>query len=286
MDILSVLIQFPFSLLFPTASRLTSFPFRQSTSPNHVASRHRKSISRFLNPTTMISRLALRGVGIRPVVSNMSRNAPAAMRFMATGPVEPKEKANSIVDALPGNNYLSKTGILATSAAAAVYGISNELLIIHDETILVITFATFSALIAKFVAPLYTEWADGEVKKVNDLLNESRNKHVSAVKDRIESVSQLKDVVSTTKLLFAVSKETAQLEAESFDLKQRAAVAQAAKSTLDSWVRFEQKQRQLEQEQLIKSVVEKVNKELENPKFQDRVLAESVAEVEKLFAKA
>ncbi len=62
--------------------------------------------------------------------------------------------------------------------------ISNELLIIHDETILVITFATFSALIAKFVAPLYTEWADGEVKKVNDLLNESRNKHVSAVKGR------------------------------------------------------------------------------------------------------
>lgn len=205
---------------------------------------------------------------------------------MATGPVEPKEKAASIVDALPGNNFLSKTGILATSAAAAVYGISNEILIVHDETILVLTFATFSALIAKFVAPLYTEWADGEVKKVNDLLNESRNKHVSAVKERIDSVSQLKDVVATTQQLFDVSKETAKLEAESFYLKQKAAVAAAAKSTLDSWVRFEQKQRQLEQEQLILAVLEKVNKEVDNPKFQERVLAESVAEVEKLFAKA
>lgn len=207
------------------------------------------------------------------------------LRYMST-PVEPKQKANSIVDAMPGNNYLSKTGFLATSAAAAIYGISNEILVIHEETILVVTFTAFAALAAKFVAPLYTEWADGEIKKVNDLLNTSRTKHVTAVKDRIDSVSQLKDVVETTKQLFAISKETAQLEAESFELKQKLAVSQEAKSTLDSWVRYEQQQRQLEQEQLIKSVLEKVNKEVENPKFQDKILAESVAEVEKLFAKA
>lgn len=200
--------------------------------------------------------------------------------------MEPKEKANSIVDALPGNNLISKTGILATSAAAAVYGISNELVVLHDETILVVTFSTFVALCAKFVAPLYTEWADGEIKKVNDLLNESKNKHVSAVKGRIDSVSQLKEVVNTTKLLFNISRETAKLEAETFELKQKLAVAHEAKATLDSWVRFEQQQRQLEQEQLLKSVLDKVNKEVENPKFQDKVLAEAVAEVEKVFAKA
>lgn len=200
--------------------------------------------------------------------------------------MEPKEKASSIIDALPGNSLISKTGILATSAAAAIYGISNELIIIHDESILVVTFAAFTALCAKFVAPLYTEWADGEVKKVNDLLNDSRNKHVSAVKSRIESVSDLKDVVSTTKQLFDVSRETAKLEAESFELKQKLAVAHEAKATLDSWVRFEQQQRQLEQEELIKSVLDKVNKEIGNPKFQERVLAEAVSDVEKLFAKA
>jgi F-type H+-transporting ATPase subunit b len=150
---------------------------------------------------------------------------------------------------------------------------------------LVLTFTAFTALVAKFVAPLYTEWADGEIKKVNDLLNESRNKHVSAVQGRIESVSQLKNVVETTKQLFTISKETAKLEADAFALKQKIAVANQAKATLDSWVRFEQQQRQLEQEQLIKSVLTKVNKELENPKFQDKVLAESVAEIEKLFAK-
>ncbi|KAK6454566.1 uncharacterized protein RJT20DRAFT_130724 [Scheffersomyces xylosifermentans] len=231
---------------------------------------------------SMINRIAFRAV--RPAVGMAMRPAPIGLRFLATQP-EPKQKANSIIEALPGNNYLSKTGILATTAAAAVYGISNELLIIHDETILVITFAAFSALVAKFVAPLYTEWADGEIKKVNELLNQSRTKHVTAVQDRIASVSELKDVVSTTKSLFAISKETAELEAQSFELKQKIAVAQEAKSTLDSWVRFEQQQRQLEQEQLVKSVLEKVNKEIENPKFQERVLAESVSEVERLFAK-
>lgn len=176
------------------------------------------------------------------------------MRCLST-PVEPKEKAHSIVDALPGNNLISKTGILATSAAATIYGISNELIVLHDETILVVTFSTFVALCAKFVAPLYTEWADGEIKKVNDLLNESKNKHVTAVKGRIESVSQLKDVVSTTKQLFDISRETAKLEAETFELKQKLAVANEAKATLDSWVRFEQQQRQLEQEQLIKAII-------------------------------
>lgn len=148
------------------------------------------------------------------------------------------------------------------------------------------TFSAFVALCAKFVAPLYTEWADGEIKKVKDLLNESRKKHVVAVNDRIESVSQLKNVVSTTQQLFDVSRETAKLEAETFELKQQIAVAHEAKATLDAWVRYEQQQRQLEQEQLIQSVLEKVNKEIANPKFQEKVLAESVAEVEKIFAKA
>lgn len=203
-----------------------------------------------------------------------------------SAPVEPKEKAQSIINALPGTNWLSKTGVLATAAAGSIYAISNELLIIHDETILVCTFSAFVALCAKFVAPLYTEWADGEIKKVKDLLNESRKKHVDAVYSRIDSVSQLKDVVSTTQQLFDVSRETAKLEAEAFELKQQIAVTHEAKSTLDAWVRYEQQQRQLEQEQLIQSVLEKVNKEIGNPKFQDKVLAESVAEVEKIFAKA
>ncbi|RCK67402.1 ATP synthase subunit 4, mitochondrial [Candida viswanathii] len=231
---------------------------------------------------SMINRIALRSA--RPAMGMALRQAPIGLRYLST-PVDPKQKANSIIDALPGNSLLSKTGVLATSAAAAIYGISNGLFIIHDETILLITFTTFAGLVAKFVAPLYTEWADGEVKKVSDILNQSRTNHIEAVNKRIEAVSELKNVVSTTQDLFALSKETAQYEADAFVLKQKLAVAHEAKSVLDSWVRFEQQQRQLEQEQLAKEVIEKVNKEIENPKFQDKVLAESLSEIEKLFAK-
>lgn len=135
------------------------------------------------------------------------------------------------------------------------------------------------------MAPLYTEWADSEIKKVKDILNSVRVKHVADVNERIQAVSQLKDVVPTTKALFSISKETAQLEAENFVLKQQLAVSHEAKSVLDSWVRFEQQQRALEQEQLAKSVIDKVNKSIENPKFQEKVLAEAVTEVERLFAK-
>lgn len=206
------------------------------------------------------------------------------MRFLST-PVEPKQKAQSIVDALPGNNFITKTGVLATSAAAAVYGLSNGLIIIHDETILVATFSIFTALCVKFIAPLYTEWADGEIKKVNDLLNGARNKHIEAVEGRINSVGEMKDVVEQTKGLFALSKETAKLEADAFVLKQKLEVASEAKNVLDSWVRFENQQRQLEQEQLAKSVIEKVNKEIEDPKFQDKYLQEALKEIEKVFAK-
>ncbi|EMG50845.1 ATP4 ATP synthase subunit 4 [Candida maltosa Xu316] len=231
---------------------------------------------------SMINRVALRSV--RPTMGMAFRPAPIGLRYLST-PVDPKQKANSIIDALPGNNYISKTGILATAAAASIYTISNGLFIIHDETVLVLTFSIFSGLVAKFVAPLYTEWADGEIKKVNTLLNESRNNHIEAVNKRIESVSDLKNVVETTKDLFALSKETAQFEAETFQIKQQLAVSHEAKSVLDSWVRFEQQQRQLEQEQLAKEVIDKVNKEIENPKFQEKVLAESLGEIEKIFAK-
>ncbi|KAH3678280.1 hypothetical protein WICMUC_001604 [Wickerhamomyces mucosus] len=197
-----------------------------------------------------------------------------------------QKKATSIIDALPGNSPLTKTGILATGTAASIYAISNELYVINEESILLGTFLAFSAFVAKVVAPLYQDWADSRIKSVSEVLNASRIKHVEAVKDRIESVSELKDVVQTTKILFEVSKETVELEAQAFELKQKVDLAHEAKSVLDSWVRYEASVRQLQQEQLAASVIAKVEKELGNAKFQDKILQEAVADVERIFSKA
>lgn len=222
----------------------------------------------------------------RPLMGLAARQAPIGLRYMSSpAPQEPKAKANSIIDALPGNSILSKTGILGTSAAAAIYAISNELYVVNDESILLFTFLCFSGIVAKFLAPGYKEWADARVKKVQDVLNASRTKHVDAVKDRITSVSELQNIEEITKVLFEVSKETVQLEAKTFELKQQVDLAHEAKSVLDSWVRYEASVRQLQQRQVTESVLAKVQSELSNPKFQDRVLQQSITEVEQLFAK-
>lgn len=109
--------------------------------------------------------------------------------------------------------------------------------------------------------------------------------HVEAVKDRIDSVSQLQNVAETTKVLFDVSKETVELESEAFELKQKVELAHEAKAVLDSWVRYEASLRQLEQRQLAKSVISRVQSELGNPKFQEKVLQQSISEIEQLLSK-
>lgn len=198
-------------------------------------------------------------------------------------PEDPKSKASAILNALPGNSALSKTGILATSAAAVICAISNQFYVINAETILLGTFSGVVFLIVKFLAPAYKEFADERIKKVANILNSSRDKHIGAVKDRINSVSELQNVAEITKILFDVSKETLELEAKSFELKQRVDVAAEAKAVLDSWIRYEASVAQLQQKKIAESVITRVQAELANPKFQDKFLQQAVSDVEKFL---
>lgn len=61
-------------------------------------------------------------------------------------------------------------------------------------------------LLAQSIREPYREWAEGHIQKIRNILNSSRAEHTQAVKDRIQSVEQMKDVVSITKELFAISK--------------------------------------------------------------------------------
>ena len=74
--------------------------------------------------------------------------------------------------------------------------------------------------------------------------------------------------------------KTAKLEHESFLLRQRVSVANEIKGTLDSWVRFESQARESEQRELVKSVIDKVLKDLKDSKLQRDILQQSVTEVE------
>jgi len=128
----------------------------------------------------------------------------------------------------------------------------------------------------------YKGWAEGHIDRIRGILNGARDQHTEAVKERIESVQQMKDVVSITENLFALSKETAQLESEAFVQRQKVALATEVKQVLDSWVRFEQQQKESEQADLVRSIIDKVTKDLGDEKTQRDILNSAIVEVEQL----
>jgi len=153
---------------------------------------------------------------------------------------------------------------------------------VNEETVILAGFAILAAFVGRSVREPYRDWADNQIQKIKGILNSSRAEHTQAVKDRITSVEQMKDVVSITQGLFALSKETAQLESSAFVQKQKVVLASEVKTVLDSWVRFEQQQKESEQAELAKSIIANVLKDLENEKTQKDILAGAVAEVEQL----
>ena len=127
----------------------------------------------------------------------------------------------------------------------------------------------------------YAEWAQGHIERQKAVLNGARATHTQAVKDRIENVQKMKDVVEITEGLFALSKETATLESEAFVQRQKVALATEVKAVLDSWVRFEQQQKESEQADLAKTVIDNVLKSIQDEKTQRDILAGAIAEVER-----
>lgn len=143
----------------------------------------------------------------------VSRNVPTiassltATRSVSSVPTEdPKKKAQSILDSLPGNSLVTKTAILSAGAGLSIAAISNELYVVNEETIVAFCLLSVFAAVAKYGGPMYKEWAEGQVQKHKDILNAARADHTDAVKQRIDNVQQLSGVVEITKQLFDVSK--------------------------------------------------------------------------------
>jgi len=130
-----------------------------------------------------------------------------SQRYASNVPAEePKKKAQSIVDALPGNSLASKTALLSAGAGASIYAISNELYVLNEESVVAFCLLSVFYSIFKFGGPMYNEWAATTIGKYKEILNSAREGHVEAVKTRIEDVKPLSNVVEITKQLFEVSK--------------------------------------------------------------------------------
>ncbi|KAG6879091.1 hypothetical protein C0992_005236 [Termitomyces sp. T32_za158] len=201
----------------------------------------------------------------------------------SSSPQPPAERASELIDKLPSSpGLLTKTGsaILGTGLAAAA--ISQELYVVNEESIILVASIIFFTYLGKIIQEPYKNWAEGNISRIKKVLDGARAEHTQAVQERIDSVAQMKDVVTLTRDLFAVSKDTAKLEAETFVQQQKVAVAAEVKSVLDSWVRYEQQQKKSEQADLTKTVVAKVLASIKDEKTQKDIINAAVSEIEQL----
>lgn len=144
---------------------------------------------------------------MRTIAPASTSFATSAARFQENKPAaEPKDTANNILNALPGNNLVSKTAFLSAGTGLSIAAISNELLVINEESIIAVSLLTIYWAVYNYAGPAYREWALGQADKFKNILNSARKDHTDAVKSRMSSVQDLSGVIDVTKNLFAVSK--------------------------------------------------------------------------------
>jgi len=145
-------------------------------------------------------------------------------RGLATPP--PSQRADEIIEKLPSKpGIITKTGTALLGTGLAAAAISSELYVVNEETILLIGSIIVFTYIGKVCVTTsiytlhvaftfnlqiarepYSQWAEGHIQRIKKVLDGARAEHTQAVQERIDSVGQMKDVVSLTKSLFELSK--------------------------------------------------------------------------------
>ncbi|KAI6025741.1 ATP synthase, partial [Pisolithus orientalis] len=186
-----------------------------------------------------------------------------------------------IVNPLPSSpNLIIEAGTAILGTGVPAMAISQEVYVVNEETVVAAGTFVLPAYIAKTASTLLNRGRRVAIERVKTALENSRAKHTQAVKDHINSVKQMRDVVSLSNGLFPISKETAWLEAEAFIQHQKVALASELKTVPDSWVRYEQWLKESEQVELAKTIIARITSDLRDEKMQEEILANAVAELE------
>ncbi|KAI9144955.1 hypothetical protein BKA69DRAFT_1143797 [Paraphysoderma sedebokerense] len=209
---------------------------------------------------------------------------PSVVRTLATSSdgkqPDPRKEALNVINSVPKNKLVSQTGTILLGTSLAAIALSKELYVFNAETIVAASFIGIATVIFRGLKQPYVEWADGHINRIMGVMQKARDDHKVAVKERIDSVGQMANIVDVTQALFDMSRDMAQLEAKAYELKQKTAYVGDIKSTLDAWVRYEASVREREQKQLAQQVMEKLMAELKDPKVQQNILTQCLADVE------
>ena len=202
----------------------------------------------------------------------------------ASKQVDPKVRADELLNKLPSNNYLRNTTTLTLLASASAFAISKELYVYNEESILMAAFLTTAVLLFKQVKPIYSESFEAYSNNMKKVLNDARAQHSKLVKTQYEESSKLSDITAETKSLFALSKELIALQKEEYELKQRIELTTQVKQKLDAWHRFTQSQKESEKQRMLDQVLSRINSELSKKDVQQQLFTQALRDLDAVKA--
>ncbi|KAI8929863.1 hypothetical protein BC831DRAFT_508943 [Entophlyctis helioformis] len=213
-----------------------------------------------LKPTFARQQIVPQLASISALQAQLRVQSTAAQR------TDPKVAAQNIISIFPGGSLAAKSSSILVTASIAAYLVSKEIYIVDFE---------FFEMLCLFGA--YYVWYsngkegalayfEGKKQTIKNVLTQARANHKAVVQERMTHIGKLSDAVEVTQGLFEISKDIAKLEAEAYELKQKANV------------------RDQEQKRLATHVIEKIKADLADPKLQQTILQQTIADVEKLVA--
>lgn len=85
------------------------------------------------------------------------------MRLYSDKP-SPEARASSIIDSLPGNSLVSKTGWVTLGTGLTAVAISKEIYVANEETVILVGSLIFAVLVGRAITGPYKEWADSQIE--------------------------------------------------------------------------------------------------------------------------
>ncbi|PVU88271.1 hypothetical protein BB561_005945 [Smittium simulii] len=228
-----------------------------------------------------LSRFALANVSKAKFISPRV-SAAVFSRSMSTEHQDPAAKAHSLIDMLPGDNFVTKTGYIAATTGATAFLISKEIYVFNEESIIVAALAGMLTLLYSKMREPLNSWAKDYSTSLETILNKARGEHKAAVISKVDSLSQLKEIVPMTKNMFALSREMVVMLSEINELKQKIAIRNEVKAVLDSHVRYEESVRQNEQRVVASKVITNIRNQLTNPKVQQEIINQCLVDLKGL----
>eukprot|EP00834_Sanchytrium_tribonematis_P008710 NODE_1134_length_2061_cov_0.390928.p2 type:complete len:209 gc:universal NODE_1134_length_2061_cov_0.390928:1541-915(-) len=194
--------------------------------------------------------------------------------------LDPKTKADQLLNKLPATNTLRNTTTFTLLASATAFAVSKELYVFTEDSILLASFATIIAIMYKQGKPAYLETADAYISNMKKLFTSARENHSKLVSNQVEERGKLSNIVNETKSLFQLSKEMVDLQKQEFELKQQIELTQMIKQKLDAWNRFESSIAEGEKQRMLSNVMNRVDSELAKKEVQNQLFQQALRDLD------